>query len=196
MGPRDHLEHPKGDHMPRLLLTALVLASTPARADNAIDRYVEIIKSAPIRAQVDAKTGFRDLEFGQTCSTTPGFQTAKSLGDLQSYRRPSDKLSIGDGALSSIGYLCSEDKLRLAFVMAPESSVTSIALALVSTYGEPSIKEEGFAYWRGTARTAWMAWGRDDGQLIISMGDLPYADPAALFATLIRAKAQEAASDL
>jgi hypothetical protein len=179
-----------------LNILALVALSLPANAESAIERYADAIATAPVQAKADEKKGFRDLVFGQTCSGVPGFTMTKSVGDLQGFRRATDTMTIGEGDLTSIGYLCSDDKLRLAMVIAPDSSVKPIALALIATYGAPSLEREGFAYWRGHERTAWMAWGRDDGKVIVSMGALPWGDPIAMYKKLLHEQAQEGASDL
>lgn len=178
-------------------LLALGLSSSPAIADsNKLEAYAKIIKEAPVRDSVDEKDGFRDVKFGQQCSTTPGFEHKKKLGDLTGYVRASDSLDVGPEKLQGIVYLCVDDSLKVVMFLANKDHdhATGLPLALKSTYGEPSIKESGLLYWRGSKRTAWVI-ERDDG-LLAAMGDYPWADPVGLAVTVYAGAAQQGKDDL
>lgn len=177
------------------LALSLGLVASPAHA-GALDRYAETLRAAPIVTEVDAKTAFRDIPFGATCSTIPGFVVRQSAGSMTTYARPTDKLSVGTATLTSITYLCMDDRFRVAIMRAPTESLAPLALALVGAFGKPSIKEENMAYWRGTKRVAWLGRLSEDSEYMASIGDAPWADPVGLLVTILGANRKAGASDL
>ncbi len=169
----------------------------PARAGDAIEAYREAIERAPVSTEVDEKGTFRDLNFGTTCSRVQGFVPAKTVGDMQSYRRPSDKLAVGAADLTNIAYLCMKDRLRVVLLLADEEAFLNLTVALAGTYGKTSIKEKNFYYWRGSKRAAWiMLHGEEEQTVMVSIGDLPWGDPLGLIRSLMRQQKNAGASDL
>ena len=170
-------------------LSSTLFAASPA------DAYVQAIQKAPVRIAVDLKDGFRDLKFGQTCSTTPGFTDQKPVNEMVSWGRPTDALKIGEGALNKIRYLCKDDKLQAVVLSAPTASLNQIALALGTTYGEPSYKEQSFVYWRGQKNVAWL-FAKDGQDVLVGLGKYPWADFLVLIASAVGQQAKSAAGDL
>lgn len=165
-----------------------------ALAKSPLDAYATAIGKAPISTAVDQKNTFRDLSFGAACSTTPGFTTNKSIGNLVSYKRAGDKLSIGAATLKTLGYLCTNDRLAVVVMTADPSDSLLLTSALRSTYGAAGISETDFSYWRGMTRTVWTLRSADT--FMVGIGDLPYGDPVVMMTTLLQASNKAAAGDL
>lgn len=174
---------------------ALLLAPAPARA-GALEDYFARIATAPLAAQIDTRGTFRDLSFGTACSTAPGFAVVKDVGQFRVYQRSTDKLAVGTGELKVIRYLCLGDAFRAVLLMFPEGSLTAVATAMVGTYGVPSSNEKDMAYWRGLKRVAWLGRTEDKGDFVMTIGDLPWADPLALMLLVTVANAQAGQTDL
>lgn len=175
----------------------LLLSTTMPASAGSLDPYLEMLRAAPIVPEIDTRGTFRDLAFGTTCSTVPGFALVKESPGLKAYARATDKLSIGTGPVKSIRYLCADDVLRVAFLTVPESSIVAVATAMVGTYGKPSIQEVNkLSYWRGVKRAAWLGRFDDDDDYILSIGDFPWADPVGLMVMISASNAQAGQTDL
>ena len=176
-------------------IVARLLVSAPAHA-GALEEYFARIATAPLAAQIDARGTFRDLSFGTACSTVPGMAPVKDVGQFRVYGRSTDKLAVGTGTLKKIRYLCVGDAFRAVFLSFPEDSLPAIATAMVGTYGVPSSDESKRAYWRGLKRVAWLGRAEDKGDYLMTIGDLPWADPVALILMIRAANAQAGQTDL
>lgn len=173
-----------------LMLGSLLFAGTK----EDLVEYVEAIAALPIDSQVDAKDTFRDLKFGQVCSTTPRFVAKGGEDELRGYVRTGEKMSVGKAQLDKVVYICAEDRLRVVLLESPLQESEDVILALVGTYGQPGLQEDKFVYWRGAERTVW-AMAEDD-KLLVSIGDLPWGDPLGLKVKVKQAEIKAAASDL
>lgn len=173
-----------------LMLGSLLFAGTK----EDLLEYAEAIAALPVDPQVDAKDTFRDLTFGQVCSTTPGFQVHHAEGSLQFYERAGEKMSVGKAKLDTLMYVCASDRLRVVMLISPIQQSEDLILALVGTYGKPGLQEDKIAYWRGKERIVWAT--SNDEQLLVSIGELPWGDPVGLSVKMRQEEIKAAASDL
>jgi hypothetical protein len=110
-------------------------------------------------AYLDAKNGFRDLTFGDP--PTPEMDLVTDAGDLKTYVRPSDDLTLGGAQLQTIGYRFYKDCLySVAIIAKGYANGVAILEVLRQAYGkgeQPNQFLDEFL-WRG--RRVWVLYGR------------------------------------
>jgi hypothetical protein len=86
---------------------------------------------------MDFKAGFRDVRLGMAVADIAGLTATQDEAGLQTYRRATDSMTLGNGVLSSVKYGFKAGRLVMISLAADGSTNSSALLeAFQAAYGE------------------------------------------------------------
>ena len=120
-----------------MLVLSILLAPVALRADSSLE-----VPSPPVAmgslAYLDARNGFRDMQFGTPFSTFKNLHLEEDSGDIKVYSRPGDALTMGEAKLAHLYYAFYKGRLSNVHMTTDGPTSSRAALAsLQAAYGTP-----------------------------------------------------------